>query len=109
MADYLQADCLALHVLPISASEGALAKRHEEIERIFCFARNLRIQTHIIESDHVPGAIADFARGQRVTQIFMGRSAPQPLWRRGRPSVVQQVVQLARDRQITIVAQRKHR
>jgi hypothetical protein len=36
----------------------------------------------------------------------MGRSGPRPLFKRLRESVVQQVVRQARDKQITIVAQR---
>jgi two-component system sensor histidine kinase KdpD len=105
VADYLGADCLAVHVIPRTGSEASLLKRHEEVEQHLGFARSLRVQTHVIESDNVPAAIADFARGQRVTQIFMGRPAPVPMWRRGKDTV-QQVVQLAPDKQITIVAQR---
>jgi K+-sensing histidine kinase KdpD len=42
-----------------------------------------------------------------VTQIFMGRSAPLPWWKRFDETVVQQVVRQARDMQITIVAERR--
>ena len=71
------------------------------------FARNLRIETHVIEARDVRRAIADFARAQRITQIFMGRSAPLPWWKRFRETTVQQVVRQARDMQITIVAERR--
>ena len=70
------------------------------------FARNLRIDTHVVDGPDVAAAIANFARGQRITQIFMGRPGPRPFWKRLRESVVQQVVRQARDKQITIVAQR---
>jgi two-component system, OmpR family, sensor histidine kinase KdpD len=107
VADYLKADCLALHVLPRTATPGALARRREAIEQHLSFARYLRIAAHIIESDNVAAAIADFARGQRVTQIFMGRSARPKVWALWKETTVQQVVRLARDKQITIVAQRR--
>jgi two-component system sensor histidine kinase KdpD len=107
VADYLKAECLALHVLPRTASPGALAKRRESIEQHLSFARNLRIETQVIESDNVATAIADFARGQRITQIFMGRSSRPPVWGMLHETTVQQVVRLARDKQITIVAQRR--
>ena len=43
------------------------------------------------------GAITEFSRAQRITQIFMGRSQPPPWWQRFRYTIVQQVVQQARD------------
>jgi len=101
VADYLQADCLAIHVA------GASAGNREEVERHMRFARNLRIETHILESEDVPRAITDFARAQRITQIFVGRSTPRPWWKGFRESVVQQVVGHAHDMQITIVAERR--
>ena len=99
MADYLQADCLAVHVSPAPAVD-------ETVERHMSFARNLRIQTHVIEGEDVPGTIAEFARVHRVTQIFVGRSPARPWWKRFGETVVQQVVRQARDIQITIVAER---
>ena len=71
------------------------------------FARNLRIETHVIPGGDVPNAIAGFARARGVTQIFMGRSAPLPWWKRYRESIVQRLVRQARDMQITIVAERQ--
>lgn len=104
VADYLHADCLAIHVAqPHTAFDGA----REAVERHMSFARNLRIDSHIVKAQNVPIAIADFAREHGVTQIFMGRSAPQPWWRRYRETVVQGIVRHARDMQVTIVAERR--
>jgi two-component system, OmpR family, sensor histidine kinase KdpD len=100
VADYLQADCLAVHVSAPGTCD-AIVQRHMN------FARNLRIQTYVIEGKDVPKALAEFAHGHRVTQIFMGRSGPRPWWKRFGETVVQQVVRLARDLQITIVAERR--
>jgi two-component system sensor histidine kinase KdpD len=100
MADYLRADCVAVHVAP---AEGA----GEAVERHMSFARNLRIQTHVLEGRDVPHTIAEFARAHRVTQIFMGRSPARPWWKRFGETIVQQVVRQARDIQITIVAERR--
>jgi len=101
VADYLQADCLAIHVAPPGESG------REAVERHLSFARNLRIETHVLEAEDVPRAISDFARGQHITQIFMGRSQPLPLWKLFGETIVQQVVRQARDMQITIVAERR--
>jgi two-component system, OmpR family, sensor histidine kinase KdpD len=101
VADYLQADCLAIHVSRPNEI-GA-----DAVERHLSFARNLRIETHIVNAENIPRAIADFARTERITQIFMGRSLPRPFWKRFSETVVQQVVRQAKDMQITIVAERR--
>ena len=100
LADYLQADCIAVHV------SGPAGPEREAVERHMSFARNLRIDTQVVDGPDVAAAIANFARSQRITQIFMGRPGPRPIWKRLHESVVQQVVRQARDKQITIVAQR---
>jgi two-component system sensor histidine kinase KdpD len=100
VADYLQAECLAVHIAPHGECDASVT-RHMN------FARNLRIQTYVLSSEDVPGTIAGFAHGQHVTQIFMGRSGPRPWWKRFGETVVQQVVRQARDLQITIVAERR--
>jgi two-component system sensor histidine kinase KdpD len=100
VADYIHADCLAVHV-------GDDTHSKEAVERHMSFARNLRIETHVIPSGNVSRALAGFARTHGVTQIFMGRSAPLPWWKRYRETIVQQLVRQARDIQITIVAERR--
>jgi len=100
VADYLHADCLAVHV-------GEDSANREAVERHMSFARNLRIETHVIPGGDVPGALAEFARARGVTQIFMGRSAPLPWWKRYRETIVQKLVRQARDMQVTIVAERR--
>jgi len=104
VADYLQADCLALHVaLPVEHHPGD----REVIQRHLNFARNLRIETHVVEGSDVPRVIAEFARGRRITQIFMGRSDPLPWWKSYQETVVQRVANQSRNMQVTIVAERR--
>jgi two-component system sensor histidine kinase KdpD len=86
---------------------GENGHNREAVERHMSFARNLRIETHVISGRDVPLAIASFARTRGVTQIFMGRSAPLPWWKRYRETIVQRLVRQARDMQITIVAERR--
>jgi two-component system sensor histidine kinase KdpD len=100
VADYLHADCLAVHISPRAICD-------EDVQRHMSFARNLRIQTHVLQGEDIPGLIASFARSNKVTQIFMGRSGPRPWWRRFGENIVQQVVRMAKDMQITIVAERR--
>jgi two-component system sensor histidine kinase KdpD len=100
VADYLQADCMAVHVAPCAVCD-------ESVQRHMSFARHLRIQTHLLQGADVPSVIAEFARSNRVTQIFMGRSPARSWWKRFGETIVQQVVRMARDMQITIVAERR--
>ena len=100
VADYLQADCLAIHV-------AAPGEDSEAVERHMSFARNLRIETHTVYAAKIPLAIADFARQQLITQIFMGRSAPLPWYRSRHETVVQAVAAHSREMQVIIVASRR--
>jgi two-component system sensor histidine kinase KdpD len=94
---------VALHVAQGEAKDGL----DETVKRHMSFARNLRIETHTVNAENVSAAIAEFARQENVTQIFMGRSSPLPWWKRFDETLVQQVVRQARDMQITIVAERR--
>jgi two-component system sensor histidine kinase KdpD len=100
VADYIHAECLAVHV-------GDATHDRDAVERHMSFARNLRIETHVITGRDVPSALANFARERGVTQIFIGRSSPLPWWKRYQDTIVQQLVRQARDMQITIVAERR--
>ena len=100
VADYLQADCLAIHVIMPGEDRDA-------VERHLSFARNLRIETHVVDGPEIPRAISDFARQEHITQIFMGRSAPRPWYRSLRETVVQAVAAHSRDTQVIIVASRR--
>jgi two-component system sensor histidine kinase KdpD len=100
VADYLHAECLAVHVATDPAGRDA-------VERHLSFARNLRIETHVLEGHDAPLAITEFARARGVTQIFMGRSVPPDWWNPFSETVVQRVVRHARDMQITIVAEKR--
>ena len=102
VADYLRAECLAIHV-----SGRAEAGGRGAVERHLSFARNLRIETHVVEAPDVPLAITAFARERGVTQIFVGRSPRQPWWKRSRETVVERIVRHARDMQVTIVAEKR--
>lgn len=100
VADYLHADCLAVYV-------GENGGNRDAVERHMTFARNLRIETHVIQGRDVSRALANFARSRGVTQIFIGRSRPLPWWKRYQETLVQRLVRQTPDMQITIVAERR--
>jgi len=98
VADFLGAECFAAVV------EGAGG---EAEERHLNFARNLHIETRILEGEDTAQVLVEFARRNRITQIFLARPNERRL-RIGR-NLAQQIVALARDMQVVIVSEREPR
>jgi K+-sensing histidine kinase KdpD len=86
VADYLGSPCSAVY-----AEKDATA-----LEPWLNFCRNLRIEAKSLCSAEPAKAVAEYARETGATQVFVTRHAPE----------VNKLVSLARDMQITIVAER---
>ncbi len=82
------------------------APRREAIERHLAFARNLHIETRVIHGDAPARTLVDFARLHGITHVFLARSGDGRGARLGR-SLAQEVVRLAGDMQVTVVAERR--
>ena len=106
VADYLHADCFVAFVHPQPDLVDLPATERQAVEKHLNFARNLHIEVRVLEGKDVAQTLVDFARLNRITQIFLGRPRKLPRLALLRPSLVQQVVHLARDMQVTIVAER---
>jgi len=106
VADYLHADCFVAFVHSQPDLADLPPAERLAVEKHLNFARNLHIETRILEGKDVAQTLVDFARVNRVTQIFLARPRKLPRLALLRPSLVQQVVHLARDMQVTIVAER---
>jgi two-component system sensor histidine kinase KdpD len=109
VADYLQAECLAVFVSKTSDLRDLTSEQRETVERQLNFARGLHIEARILEGEDVADTLVAFARLNGVTQVFVMRPAD-----RGRPllfgrGLVQRIVGLATDMQVTIVANRSSR
>lgn len=104
VADYLRADCFVAFVHERADLAGLEPEERRAIESHLNFARSLHIETRILEGTNVAQALVDFARLNRVTQIFLARPQKHPRLALIRQSLVQQVVHLAGDMQVTIVA-----
>jgi two-component system sensor histidine kinase KdpD len=106
VADFLQADCVAVAVERPGAEDDP---SREPVRKHLEFARNLHIDTRILEGDDTAAVLVDFARANKVTQIFVAR--PQQRQSRelfGR-SLIQRIVRLAREMRVTVVADRSTR
>jgi len=107
VGDFLDAECFAVAVQPSGDLNGLPKGDREAIERHLNFARNLHIETRILEGEDVASAMVDFARRNQITQIFLARPRDRvwlPMFGR---DLVQRIVGLAKDMQIVIVSERE--
>jgi two-component system, OmpR family, sensor histidine kinase KdpD len=109
MADYLRADCLAVHVSETADCSHLPPADRENLERHLNFARGLLIETRVLQGTDVAETVVSFARLHRVTQIFVTREQPSALRSWFASAFVQRIVNLARDMQVTVVADRSRR
>ena len=109
VADYLHADCFAVAVSRESDLHDMPDRDRQMVEHHLNFARNLHIETRILQGPDVANTLVEFAHLNGVTHLFMARPQPSQWPALSRRSLVQQVVHLARDMQVTIVADRAAR
>lgn len=107
VADYLRADCFAVAVESAEARRAPTPAQRDSLEKHLDFARHLRIETRVVHAGPVAEALVSFARLHQVTQIFIARAQQGSYIPVLGQSLVQQVVRLARDMQVTIVAERR--
>ncbi|MBZ5668655.1 MAG: histidine kinase [Acidobacteriia bacterium] len=107
VADYLQADCFAVFVHGEMDFNSLPVAKREAVERHLSFARNLHIETRVLQGVDIASALSDFARLHSITQMFMVRPQYSP-WEGflGR-NLIHRIVRYARDMQVTIVAERR--
>jgi two-component system sensor histidine kinase KdpD len=107
VADYLQADCFAVFILAEKDFNALPATKREAVERHLNFARNLHIETRVLQGQDIATTLLDFARLHNITQLFMVRPQYSP-WEGfiGR-NLIHRIVRDAHDMQVTIVAERR--
>ena len=106
VADYLQADCFAVFVHSETDFNSLPTLKREAVERHLNFARNLHIETRVLQGEDIVTTLLDFARLRNITQVFMVRPQYSP-WEGfiGR-NLIHRIVRHARDMQVTLVAER---
>ncbi|MBV8903273.1 MAG: histidine kinase [Acidobacteriia bacterium] len=108
VGDFLEAECFAVAVQPSGDLAGLPKPERESIAQHLNFARNLHIETRILEGSDVAAALVDFARRNQITQIFLARPKEQrwalPPFSR---DLVQRIVNIAKDMQVVVVAERE--
>ncbi len=107
VSDFLDADCFAVAVQP--PDDGGNKAAREAIDRHLNFARNLHLETRVLDGSDVARGVVEFARLNKVTQIYLARGEERNRWLSVlKPSLIEEIVALAKDMQIVIVSQAIH-
>ncbi len=107
VADVIHADCFAVFITENSDLKSLAVAKREAVERHLNFARNLHIETRVLVGTEHAKTIVEFARMHNARQIFLPRLVGKGMDRMLGKSFVNQVVALATDFEVTIVADRK--
>jgi two-component system sensor histidine kinase KdpD len=106
VADYLGGECFAVAI----EREGSPPAQREALERHLDFARKLHVETRVLPGDGLEEAeaLVEFAHRNGVTQIFVAKPERRRLGLLTRKQQLAiEVVRLARDLQVTVVADRR--
>jgi two-component system, OmpR family, sensor histidine kinase KdpD len=109
VADYLRADCTALFVHHTPELSQLPAEERQAVEKHLRFARTLQIETRILGGSDIAKTVVEFARHNEVTQIFVAHTQIGLLERLRRKNFSEDIVRLAQDLQVTVVADRSRR
>jgi two-component system sensor histidine kinase KdpD len=104
VADYLHADCLAVAVATSQAFGDLSERARDRLERHLDFARGLHIDSRIVQGRDVASAVVGVARIHGVTQILVTRERGTTARTWFGSGLVQRIVTLAREMEVTVVA-----
>jgi two-component system, OmpR family, sensor histidine kinase KdpD len=108
MADYLDADCFAVWVLGGKGKPDSRSAK-DAIEKHLNFARNLHIETRILEGNDAAEQTIEFARRNQITQILAARPKLFPWDHLRSADPVLKIVQMATDIRVIVVSDRRNR
>jgi len=109
VADYLHADCFAVAVSRDSDLGDLSTPERQALERHLNFARNLHIEARVLQGEDVASTLVEFARLNGITHLLVARPAQRQKPNLFGKALVQEIVHLARDMQVMIVADRGSR
>ncbi len=106
MSDFMGGECFAVAVAASTGIGNVPDSDREALERHLNFARNLQIETRVLESGDTASTLIDFCRRNQITQIYLARPREHPWLPWMAKDLVQRIVELAKDMQIVIVSAR---
>jgi len=96
---------VAVH--PSGDLSGLPSADRDAAEKHLNFARNLHIETRILEGEDVASTLVEFGHRNQVTQIYLSRPRRKPWAPVLSRDPVQKVIDLAKDMQIVIFSDRE--
>lgn len=102
MADYLDADCFA-----VAVTNAGQASASPELHNHLNFARNLHIDTRVLEGLDSAETLLEFAQRNQITQIVIGRPKSRSWSRFLARDPILRLVQEARNLRVIVVADRR--
>jgi two-component system sensor histidine kinase KdpD len=106
VSDFVGAECFAVAVQPTGDLSTLPKGEREAMEKHLNFARNLHIETRVLEGGDVADMLVDFARRNQITQIYLTRPRERN-WLPFNRDPAQKIISLAKDMQIVIVSDRE--
>jgi len=107
VSDFLHAECFAVAVQHSGDLSTLSETERESLTRHLNFARNLHIETRILEGEDAAQTLVEFARRNQITQVFLARDPPRKWLPLRARNLVQRIVALAKDMQIVIVSEQE--
>ena len=103
------ADCIALFVHRTPQITDLPADERRKLEKHLRFARSLQMETRVVAGIDIAKTVVEFARSHHVTQVLVAPSREGLKERLLGRNFVENIVRLAEDLQVTIVADRSRR
>jgi two-component system sensor histidine kinase KdpD len=107
VSDFIGAECFAVAVQPTGDLTGLPQEQRQALDQHLNFARNLHIETRILEGHDVASTLVEFGRRHQVTQIFLTRPPARSWLSAFSQDPAQKIVDMAKDTQIVIVSERE--
>ena len=107
VSDFLGAECFAVAVQATGDLSGLPQADRDALEQHLNFARNLHIETRVLEGEDVAARVVDFGRRNHITQIYITRPAKKSLLPAFSRDPAQRIVDAAKDMQVVIVSDRE--
>ncbi len=107
VADLLHANCFAVLVAEQADLQSMPPSKREAVESHLNFARNMHIETRVLIGNDHAASVVGFARAHNARQIFLPRPTGAGTDRLRGKSLVNQIVGLADDMEVTIVSDRR--
>src|SRR4051794_17610001 len=107
VSDFLGAECFAVAVEATGDLSGLPQGERDALEQHLNFARNLHIETRVLEGEDVAARVVDFARRNQITQIYITRPGRRSILPALSRDPAQRIVDAAKDIQVVIVSERE--